>query len=123
MIEYKVAEEEQKIVNNIIIKLKLDYIDLNRLKIIYSFNAKTNAIARIWGTPKPLSVAFGIQPLYVIELVWEKYARLSEEDKLKVLLHEILHIPKTFSGGLRPHGNKVNNREVERLLKKLKGEL
>jgi len=52
-----------------------------------------------------------------------KYARLSEEDKLKVLLHEILHIPKTFSGGLRPHGNKVNDREVERLLKKLKGEL
>ncbi|MEM0174157.1 MAG: putative metallopeptidase [Sulfolobaceae archaeon] len=120
MIKYELANEEQERVKSIIEKLELDYIDTNRVRVVYSYGAKTKAIARIWGTPKVLSVAFGIKPLYVIELVWEKYSRLSDEDKLKVLIHEILHIPKSFSGGLRPHGKEVNQREVKRLLKKLR---
>ncbi|MCD6195739.1 MAG: metallopeptidase, partial [Staphylothermus sp.] len=46
------------------------------------------------------------------------YDELSIEEKIMILLHELLHIPKTFSGGLRPHGKYVNKRIVKKLFSK-----
>jgi predicted metallopeptidase len=51
----------------------------------------------------------------VIEVISERYDRLSEEEKEKTVIHELLHIPKGFSGGFRPHKGYVEKAEVERL--------
>ena len=40
-------------------------------------------------------------------MLTQHYDPLPEEEKEKVIIHELLHIPKTFSGALRPHGGKV----------------
>ncbi len=55
--------------------------------------------------------------MYIIEVIGEKYDRLDMVGKVKIIIHELLHIPKRFSGGLRPHGKYVNNRIVNKLLK------
>jgi len=51
----------------------------------------------------------------------EKYDKLSEKDRDKVLLHEIVHIPRNFSGSLVPHyrkGKRNFHNQVDVLVKK-----
>ena len=70
---------------------------------VRSRGAKTRAIARIYSFPQALQVALKTKPKYVIEVISEKFDKLSSENKDKVLIHELMHIPKTFSGALVPH--------------------
>ncbi|ACP36580.1 conserved hypothetical protein [Sulfolobus islandicus Y.G.57.14] len=118
MIKYVRSRDGEDLLRDIVIILGLDYINLDRVRVVYSYGAKSKAIARIWAVPKIVIETFNLEPLYVIELVSERFDRLSNEDKIKVMIHEILHIPYKFSGGLRAHGRKVNSREVNKLYKK-----
>jgi predicted metallopeptidase len=55
-----------------------------------------------------------------MEIISERYDRLNHEEKTKVIIHELLHIPKNFSGSLLPHkyGHTQIDKEVETLYKK-----
>jgi predicted metallopeptidase len=83
--------------------LELGWIKTSRIYCVRSYGTKTRAIARIWGLGRVWQLALGEKPAYIIEVISEKYDRLGEEEKDKVLLHEISHIPKNFSGALLPH--------------------
>ncbi|MCL6579655.1 MAG: metallopeptidase [Candidatus Bathyarchaeota archaeon] len=72
-------------------------------------------IARIHGLSRMWQEVLRKPPAYVIEVISERYDRLSEEEKEKTVIHELLHIPKGFSGGFRPHKGYVEKAEVERL--------
>ena len=97
-ITYIDAKDIYPLFYKIIDTLNLNYIDLGRVKIFYSRGTTTKAYARIYGFPRILQKALDIKPIYVIELVSENFNKLNDEQKIKVLIHEILHIPKTFSG-------------------------
>jgi predicted metallopeptidase len=45
--------------------------------------------------------------------VSENFDRLSGEDKIKTIMHELLHIPQGFGGGFRHHRPFVNRKNVE----------
>ncbi len=60
-------------------------------------------------------VAFNLKPVYVVELVYPRASQLSPRELIEVLAHEAAHIPRGFTGGLRPH-NAVFEREYRRLL-------
>lgn len=83
--------------------LELEWIKTSRTFCVRSSGTKTRAIARIWGLGRVWQLALRQKPAYIIEVISERFDRLGEEDKDKVLLHEISHIPKNFSGALLPH--------------------
>lgn len=100
---FKPALDIQRQAMEILTRLDLPYIDKKRLAFIRSHGSSSRARARIWAFPTIWQTALGIEPHYVIEVLAEKFDRLSSQDKTRVIIHELLHIPRTFSGALRPH--------------------
>lgn len=120
---YKPAPEIKKQIEILVKQLKMTYIDVDRIHCIRSFDAKTRAYARIWGMSKLFYEVAGIKPHYIIEVNAKKFDKLNDREKIKTLIHELLHIPKTFSGALLSHRgryHRINDKEVEKFLKNLK---
>ncbi len=102
--------------------LELPHINSYRLLYMRSQGSKARAYARIWSMPKIWQEALEIKAYYVIEVLSEYFDKLDEEKKKKVLIHELLHIPKTFSGALVPHtcfGHRINEKRVEEVYGKM----
>ena len=119
---FELAWDVKTRIKELVDKLQLKHVDTKRIICIRSYGSKSKANARVWGLPKIWQKALGIKPYYIIEVVHERFDRMSKEQQTKTLIHELLHIPKTFSGGLRPHRyfhHKIDSSIVERLMKKL----
>ncbi len=109
--------------------LEWNHIDVNRLVCYRSFKTTTDAVARIWSLPKLWQKALDVKAHYIIEVVSENYDHLSDEDKERTILHELMHIPKNFSGSVLNHkmsvfdgkgGHKtvrINERTVNKIYK------
>lgn len=98
--------------------LEMRHIIGARIICMRSTGAKANAYARIWNLPKIWQKALEVNPFYVIEVVSEHYDKLSDERKIQVLIHELMHIPRKFSGGLVPHkhnGGRIDRKAVEKV--------
>jgi predicted metallopeptidase len=101
--QFELAPDIQERVGKIIQALNLDYINSLRIVCMRSKGSTANAYARIWNLPQIWQKALDIRTYYVIEVLSENFDCLDEEHQDKVLIHELIHIPKTFSGALRPH--------------------
>lgn len=81
----------------------INWVNARRIFTYRSINSKTRAYARTWGLPGLWQRALKVKAGYIIEVISEHFDRLSQTDKDKILLHELTHIPKNFSGALIPH--------------------
>ena len=118
--KYSLAPEIKEQIAKLVPALKMDYIKVEQIHCIRSFDAKTRAIARIWGMAKLFSEVAGIKPTYIIEVNAKRFDKQSEHEKLHTLVHELMHIPKTFSGALLSHRGRydaINTKEVEKVIK------
>ena len=121
--KYEKAPEIKEKILRLIDKLKFDYIKGKNIHCIRSFDAKTRAYARIWGMAPLFKEVVGIEPNYIIEVISKRFDKLNGREQLKTLVHELMHIPKTFSGALLPHRgryHRINDREVEKILESMK---
>ncbi len=117
---YEEARDIQEKVEKIIEKLNLSHIRINDISCIRSYGSKSrNCIARCHALNKVMQKALGRKGFYVLEFLSEKFDKLEEQEKIKTIIHELLHIPKSFGGGFKHH-NYVTRRNVEKLYKKLK---
>ncbi len=87
----------------LVTSLELDTILFERLFFYRSSGSKSRAYARTWGLPKLWQHALDVEPAYIIEVISHYFDKLSVRDQDKVILHELTHIPRNFSGALVPH--------------------
>ena len=116
--EFKKAPDIKKAIRKILKVLPFDYVRISKIHCMRSYGSKSRARARIWSFPRVWQMALRQEPNYIIEVLSEKFDHLSDDDKLRVLIHELMHIPKNFSGALMPHRGrhkKINSRTVEKL--------
>uniref|UniRef100_A0A7C2VGM8 Metallopeptidase n=1 Tax=Ignisphaera aggregans TaxID=334771 RepID=A0A7C2VGM8_9CREN len=118
-LRFENAEDVKKILDDIVKTLSdvFWYIDCSKIHVVRSYNSKSIAIARIHGLPRIWLYTLKIKPQYVIEVISERFDRLGEEDKIHILIHELLHIPKNFSGSLRPHKRFITSDKIRKLSK------
>jgi len=117
-LQYNEAPDVKMLADNIIERLDLSYVVASSVYCYRSKGSKSKRIiARIHGFGKIWQKALGIPPAYVIEVLSEHYDKLSQEDKEKTIIHELLHVPKGFKGGFLPHKGYVTRKRVEKLHK------
>lgn len=116
--EWQEAPDIHNQLKKLVLKLKLSHIHPGQIICFRSYGSSSRARARIWSLPRVWQLALNIKPHYVVEVLSEKFDRLNSDDKTRVLIHELMHIPKTFSGALSPHHGRfhaINHRSVEML--------
>jgi len=101
--KYEYAPELKEKVKQVISRLGLNHIRVDDVECIRSVGSTSNAIARIHALGKVMQLALKRDALYVIEFIHERFDKMSEEDKIKTIIHELMHIPKSFGGGFKFH--------------------
>jgi predicted metallopeptidase len=109
-VDWEDAPDIKKDVDSLAHALDLSWLQLENIYCVRSTTSKARAYARIWGLNKVWQMTLQKPPSYVIEVLSQHYDTLSEKERHKVLLHEITHIPKNFSGSLMPHIHKKGAR-------------
>ena len=121
-LEWAEAKDVKKELKKIIKALDFSHIKSSRVFCYRTEGSKAKAYARTWMMPKIFQDALGIEPAYVIEVLSKYYDRLNEDQKSEVLIHELLHIPKNFSGALLSHRGRTRHigHDANSLFKKYK---
>jgi predicted metallopeptidase len=118
--KYEFDLEIQKLAKEIS-ELLFPHIDVDRIKCFRSYGTSSKrTIARCHALGKLMQKAIGINAVYALEFLSERFDKLSEEDQIKVVIHELMHIPNTFGGGFKHH-DYVTDKNVELVYKKFKG--
>ena len=116
MIKYFSAEDIESKAKDIVLKLGMSHIDLERLSCVRSRGSKAKrTIARCHALSKIWQKSLGTKGRYIIEVISENYDNLPEDEKEKVVIHELLHIPFSMGGGFKHHKNYVTKKRVEHL--------
>lgn len=116
------ADDIKNMVTDLVSRLEFEHVQLPNIFCVRSLGSSTRAYARIWGLSRIFQVTAGFAPTYVIEVLSQHFDKLSYPEQQKVIIHELLHIPKTFSGALLSHKgryHRVDHKTVEELFKKL----
>ena len=113
-IRYELAEDIQKEVNEIS-KTLFPHVKLDSVVCLRSFGSSSRGtIARCHALGKAMQLALGRKGFYVIEVINKRFDKMSEVEKTKTLIHELMHIPKSFGGGFIHH-NIVHERNVNKM--------
>jgi predicted metallopeptidase len=117
--KFEFAPDVHAKVEDIVQKLNLNHIDSKRIFCIRSFNSKARAYARIWPLSKVWQKCLGIRAHYIIEVIQQHYEKLPDDEKEKVLIHELLHIPKNFSGAVLNHSSTCFDGKGDRITRRI----
>lgn len=85
-------------------KILFPHVQIDNVKCFRSFGTSSKlTIARCHAIGKVLQKALDRKAFYVLEFLSERFDKLDEEEKVKIIMHELMHIPKAFGGGFKHH--------------------
>lgn len=113
-IRYELAEDLWQDLNEIA-SLLFPHIKLDSVSVIRSYGSSSRGtIARCHALGKAMMLGMGRKDsFYVIEVISKRFDKMSDVDKIKTLIHELMHIPYTFGGGFKHH-DYVTEKNVEK---------
>ncbi len=101
--KYEFAEDLQTRMEEIAKLLGMNHVDVERVKCFRGYGSSTRrTIARCHTIGKLMQKAIGVKAHYAIEFL-DAFEKLSRKEQDKTIIHELMHIPKTFGGGFRQH--------------------
>lgn len=101
--KYEDAPDLQEIAEEIS-KLLFPHIKLGFFKCLRSYGSSSRGtIARCHALGKLMQKAMNVNAFYALEFISERFDKLSKEEQVKTIIHELMHIPKSFGGGFRHH--------------------
>jgi len=96
------------------------HVQINNIMCFRSYGTSTKrTIARCHALGKVMQKALGRPAFYALEFLAERYDELEEEERVKTIMHELMHIPKTFGGGFKHH-DFVTERNINKYYKEYK---
>ena len=114
---YEEAPDLKKRMDEIVKALEMDHVNLDRIECLRSYGSSTKrTLARCHALGKVMQKAMKTKAFYAIEFL-EKFDKMPKEEQDKIIIHELLHVPKTFGGGFRQH-DYVKNSNVDNLHRK-----
>jgi predicted metallopeptidase len=117
-IKYELAEDIMERLCEIARKIGMEHVRFSGVYAVRSYGSKARwTIARCHALSKIWQKCLDIKAVYIIEVISERFSRMSFEEQDKVLIHELMHIPKCFGGGFKHH-NVVHARNVEKLYRR-----
>lgn len=115
--KYEEAPDLKERMADIVKTLEMSHIDIGRIECLRSYGSSTKrTIARCHALGKVMQKAMKAKAFYAIEFL-ERFDKMSKHEQNKVIIHELMHVPKTFGGGFRQH-DFVCNKNIERLYDK-----
>jgi predicted metallopeptidase len=84
--------------------LMFPHVKIDKIKCFRSFGTSSRrTIARCHALGKLMQVAMNVPAFYSLEFIHERFDKLKPSEQIKVIIHELMHIPNTFGGGFRHH--------------------
>jgi predicted metallopeptidase len=101
--KYVYDEELQEIAEEVS-RMLFPHIVVERVKCFRSYGSSARGtIARCHALGKLMQQAIGVKAYYALEFLEPKFSKQSKEDQIKTIIHELMHIPKSFGGGFKHH--------------------
>ena len=101
-------------------RILFPHVEIENIKCFRSFGTSSRrTIARCHALGKVMQKAMNTKAFYALEFLSERFDKLDEEEQLKVIIHELMHIPKTFGGGFKHH-DFVTEKNVNKMYKEYK---
>jgi len=100
---YEFAPDIQRIAEEMS-RMLFPHVKMSRVMCFRSYGTSSrNTVARCHALGKLMQKAMGTEAFYSLEFLSERFDKMSQEDQIKTILHELMHIPKTFGGGFKHH--------------------
>ena len=115
--KYEHEPDLQERMKKIVEVLEMDHVDVERVECLRGYGSSCKrTIARCHALGKLLQKAMKTKAFYAIEFL-ECFDKMSKKEQDRVIIHELMHIPRSFGGGFRHH-DYVNEKNINALHQK-----